>query len=231
MDDRDSLLGKIRKCMELAKSANEHEAAAALRQATKLMEMYQVSHAELLSIGVSEACAKAGVISRPSAWENYLAGFIGHLFGCRVLFSEGFSRSSWVFVGLPPANEVAAYSYEVLYRQAKKARQEFITQHLKRFKKANKVRRADLFSQGWVESACRSIAPISPVEGSGDAIKAYLDLKHTGLEKLESVDRNKGRSLSHKDQMALGAGLSAGRNAQLNKGVGAGPAPLMLGGS
>ena len=63
MDDRDSLLGKIRKCMELAKSANEHEAAAALRQATKLMEMYQVSHAELLSIGVSEASAKAGVIS------------------------------------------------------------------------------------------------------------------------------------------------------------------------
>lgn len=231
MDNRDNILEKIRKCMALANSGNEHEAAAALRQARKLMEMHQVSQAEMLAVGVNEAPAKAGVISRPPSWENQLAGFIAHVFGCRVIFRESFVQSSWVFVGLPPANEVAAYSFEVLYRQAKKARQEFMAQHLKRFKKANKVRRADLFSEGWVRSACRSVSPLTPAEGAEEAIRAYMDLKHTNLGKLETVDRNKGRSLSEKDAAALDAGLSAGRHAQLHKGVGTGAEPLMLGGA
>lgn len=230
MDNRENILEKIRKCMALANSGNEHEAAAALRQASKLMEMHQVSQAEMLAVGVNEVSAKAGVIARPPIWENHLAGFIAHVFGCRLIFREGFAQSNWVFVGLSPANEVAAYSFEVLYRQAKKARQEFMTQHLKRFKKANKVRRADLFSQGWVQSACRSVSPLTPAEGTEEAIQAYMSLKHTNLGKLEAVDRNRGRSLSEKDEAALGAGLSAGRHAQLNKGVGAAAAPLMLGG-
>lgn len=231
MENRDSILEKIKKCMALAKSANEHEAAAALRQASKLMEMHQVSQAEMLAIGVSEVSAKAGVIARPSNWENRLAGFIAHVFGCRLIFREGFAQSHWVFVGISPANEVAAYSFEVLYRQARKARQDFMATHLKRFKKSNKVRRADLFSQGWVQAACCAVSPSSQPEGTAEAIRAYMDLKHSDLGKLESVDRNKGRSLSYKDEMALDAGFSAGRNAQLHKGVGTTGAPLMLGGA
>ena len=35
MTDKDAILGKIRKCLRLSKSSNEHEAAAALRQAQK----------------------------------------------------------------------------------------------------------------------------------------------------------------------------------------------------
>lgn len=229
--DRDNILEKIRKCMALSKSANEHEAAAALRQAAKLMEMHQVSHAEMLAIGVGEEAVKAGVISRPPAWENALASSIASIFGCRLIFRESFPQSAWVFVGLPPANKVAAYSFEVLFRQAKKARQEFMVANLKRFKKANKVRRADLFSQGWVLSALRTVSRLTPVDGAKEAIQAYMDLKHGNLGKLEAVDRNKGRSLSYKDEQALDAGFSAGHGAQLNKGVSVGNAPLMLGGA
>lgn len=227
--DRDNILEKIRKCMALSKSANEHEAAAALRQAAKLMEMHQVSHTEMLAAGVSEVSVKAGVISRPPAWESHLAGSIANVFGCRVIFRESFVRSTWDFIGLQPANEVAAYSFDVLFRQAKKARKEFMDANLKRFKKANKVRRADLFSQGWVLSACRAVSRLTPMEGAKEAIQAHMDLKYNNLGKLDSVDRNKGRSLSRKDEMALDAGFSAGLNAQLNKGVSAGAAPLMLG--
>ncbi len=229
MDHRETILEKIRKCMALAKSANEHEAAAALRQSRKLMEMYQVSHAEMLAVGVTEVSIRAGVLAKPSRWENYLAGYIAHIFGCRLIFREGFSLSHWVFVGLPPANDVAAYSFEVLFRQAKAARKEFMAQHLKRFKKANKVRRADLFSQGWVESACNTVSPLTPTDGAEDAIRSYMELKHANLGKLDAIDRNKGRSLSYKDELALDAGWSAGRHAQLNKGVGACASPLMIG--
>lgn len=229
MDNRENILEKIRKCMALAKSATGNEAETALRQARKLMESYQVSHAEMLAIDIKEARATAGVMSRPPAWENLLASRISEVFGCRLVFRETIGLAVWAFIGLPPANEVAAYSFEVLFRQAKRARQEFMTQHLKRFKKANKVRRADLFSDGWVRTALRTVSPLKPVDGVEDAIQAYMDSKFKSLGSLESVDRNKGRALSHKDELAIAAGASAGRNAQLNKGVGGSAAPLMLG--
>lgn len=44
---RDKALDKIRKCLALSKSANEHEAAAALRQAQKLMAMHGLSEDDL----------------------------------------------------------------------------------------------------------------------------------------------------------------------------------------
>jgi len=228
MDDREKLLEKIRKCMALAASATGNEAETALRQATKLMEAHQVSHAEMLAIGIKKSTVKAGALSRPSSWEELLASGIARVFCCRLVFSPGWNEGYWNFIGLPPANDVAAYSFEVLFRQARRARQEFMGQSLKRFKKANKIRRADLFCDGWVRTALRNVAPLTPAEGVEEAIQSYMDTKFDNLEKLESVDRNKGRPLSYKDELALEAGLAAGRNAQLNKGVGAGSAPLML---
>lgn len=230
MDNRETILEKIRKCMALTKSANEHEAAAALRQARKLMETYQVSHAEMLAVGVTEVSTRAGVIAKPPRWESYLGGYIANVFGCRLLFREGvISPSHWVFIGLPPANDVAAYSFEVLFRQARAARKEFMAQHLKRFGRTNKIRRADLFSQGWVQSACNTVSPLTLADGAEEAIRSYMELKHPNLSKMDPVDRNKGRTLSYKDELALYAGRSAGRNAQLNRGVGTGASPLMIG--
>lgn len=231
MAERDDILEKIRKCMALATSSSEHEAAAALRQATKLMEMHQVSHTEMLAAGVGEVAAKSGAIARPACWESHLAARIAHVFGCHLIFREGWSKSEWVFINLPPANEIAAYSFEVLYRQARKARQNFIGSTLKRHKKSSKVRRADLFSEGWVRTACGNVTALTPVEGATEAVNAYMQLKHPKLGTLSATDRNKGRPLSYKDEMALNAGFNAGRDAQLNRGVSAGAAPLMLSGA
>jgi hypothetical protein len=228
MADRDDILKKIQKCMALAASGSEHEAAAALRQAQKLMEMHQVSHAEMLAAGVGEATAKSGAIIRPANWENRLAGYIAHVFGCRVIFREGWNKSEWVFISLPPANEVAAYSFEVLFRQGRKARQQYISSDLWRHKKSSKVRRADLFSEGWVRAACGNVTAITSVEGAEEAIEAHMQIKYPKLGELNTTDRNKGRTLSSKDETALSAGHHAGRSAQLHQGIGSGAAPLML---
>ncbi|MFC0020178.1 DUF2786 domain-containing protein [Neisseria gonorrhoeae] len=40
--DKEKVLDKIKKCLALGRSANEHEAAQALRQAQALMEKYKV---------------------------------------------------------------------------------------------------------------------------------------------------------------------------------------------
>lgn len=230
MDNRDDILEKIRKCMALANSGSEHEAAAALRQAQKLMQLHQVSQAEMLAAGVGESKAKSGATARPASWESYLAGCIAAAFGCKLLFRSRWDEAWWAFVGLPPANEVAAYSFEVLLRQALKARREFIAEALKRTKKkSNKTRRADLFSEGWVRAACAQVASLTPPEGAEEAIAAHMELKYPNLGELSTTDRNAGRNLSERDQDAFRAGRSAGRGAQLHQGVGANK-PLMLGG-
>ena len=49
--DRAKLLSKIEKCLRLSKSSEPHEAAAALRQAQKMMELHGISEAELGAVG------------------------------------------------------------------------------------------------------------------------------------------------------------------------------------
>lgn len=45
--DRDKVLDKIRKCLALGKSPNEHEAAAALRQAQKMMAAHNLTEEDV----------------------------------------------------------------------------------------------------------------------------------------------------------------------------------------
>jgi hypothetical protein len=228
MDNRDDILEKVRKCMALAKSGSEHEAAAALRQAQKLMELHKISEAEMLAVGVRESRAKAGAVSRPASWESELAAHVAAAFGCKLIFSPEWHGAWWIFIGLPPADEIAAYSFEVLLRQALKARREFIDGALKRTKKkANKTRRADLFSAGWVRTACAQVGALTPPEGAAEAIQAHIALKHPSLGQLSTTDRNAGRNWSDRDHDAYHAGRSAGRAAQLHQGVGTNK-PLML---
>lgn len=111
-----------------------------------------------------------------------------------MIFLEGWDRSQWVFIGLPPANEVAAYSFEVLFRQAKKARQDYITNALKRHKKSSKVRRADLFSIGWVKRSMQQYhgSYVRRSKSEAEAVQAYMEIKHPKLGSLNATDRNKG---------------------------------------
>lgn len=230
MDAREEVLEKIRKCMALAKSGNEHEAAAALRQAQKLMELYQVSNAEMLAIGVRESRSKSGAASFPAAWEVELASHIAAAFCCKIIFSPGWDGAWWIFIGLPPANDVAAYSFDVMLRQALKARRGFIESELRRTKRrANKTRKADLYSAGWVHSACAQVGRLTPQEGAAEAIGAHMQLNHPRLGDLKTNDRNSGRNWSDRDHDIYGAGRDSGKDARLHQGVGT-SSPLMLGG-
>lgn len=229
MDNRDDILAKIKKCLDLAKSGNEHEAAAAMRQARKLMDMHALSDTEVLAAGAGLSSSRSAATGRPSAWEERLAARIGRAFSCRVVFSGNFfGPSNWRFIGIPPNHEIAAYSFDVLYRQLRKARVDFIGAELKRFKKANKTRRADLFCDAWVYAACAQLTNPSASDAEAAVIDAYMQTHFGELTDLQTNDRNAGRNLTERDHDAYNAGSAAGRNAELNRGVGAAAAPLML---
>lgn len=228
--DRDRILDKIKKCLALAKSQNEHEAAAALRQARALMDAHSITDAEMLAIGVSEERAISGGTETPANWECTLAARLAHMFGCRLLHARtGWDTAEWAFIGVSPQPEVARYAFEVLFRQARKARQAHIQTALKRYKKSNKTRRADLFSAGWVQTATASINAWVTSQAAAEAVDAYIRIKHPKTGALEARDRNAGRQWSDKDRDSYYAGRQSGASAELNQGVGAAPAPLMLG--
>ncbi len=220
--DRKTILEKIRKCLALSKSSNEHEAAAALRQAQKLMAQHGVSDDEMLAAEAGEQATRAGAARQPAAWETTLAARVAEAFGCGVFFRAHLSFGEWVFVGTGAAYEVAKYCFDVLFRQVKRARAEHIKAALVRCKAATKTRRADLFCEGWVSTALALVETMVCGERAVQAREAYLATHYPSLVKLDSRDRNAGKaSLSGSELYDYISGRIGGNRAQLNRGVGA----------
>lgn len=223
MTERNKILDKIKKCLALAKSSNEHEAAAALRHAQKLMQAHGVTDTDVLAHQASEASTKAGAKKTPPRWENYLVNTVANAFSCRTIYSEGWNEGLWIFIGCGAAPEIAQYAMTVLMRQIKRQRAEFIRCECKRLKPASKTRRADLFCDAWVTQVNRQVREFSGA-GMDDeirtAIDSYMTQKYPELGRLEVRNRNADRDPRGKDWDAIHAGRQAGMNAQLNHGVG-----------
>ncbi len=221
MSDRDKILDKIKKCLALSASSNEHEAEAALRQARKMMEAHGITDQDIRAAEAEEHRAKSGAKSQPANWEAMLASKIADAFACQVVFCGGFwsKPGEWCFIGCGAAPEVAHYAFTVLHRQAKRAREEHIKTRLKRCKVATKTRRADLFSEGWVRSVSRTIVAFAGTDQQAAAIDAYMAKHYPALRSLKSRDRNDGRKLRDHEYDDYAAGHRSGKNAQLNRGV------------
>ncbi len=229
MSTPENIINKIKKCLKLAASSNEHEAAAALRQAQKLMQAHGVSDLDIQAAEAAEARARAGAVKSPANWEVCLAGRIADAFACKILFTCSWNKvGEWAFIGIDAAPQVAEYAFRVLFRQARRARAEHIKTRLKRCKPGTKTRRADLYCQGWVESATALIDVFVDGPTRAQAVDAYMTRKYPSVRTLQSRDRNADRNLRLNEVMDYTAGHAAGRNAQLNRGLGGSATPRAL---
>lgn len=222
VSDRDKIIDKIKKCLALSASSNEHEAAAALRQATKLMEAHGISDLDVLAADAVECAIKAGAKTKPAAWEATLAKRVADAFGCRLLFSPVWlfeDSGKWLFIGCDPAAEIGSYAFSVLFRQCKRARAEHIKTVLKRCKAATKTRRADLFCEGWVSSVVGKINAFAGTDEQRLMIDAYMAKHHPKVGTGKTTDRNGQRRLSDRDYNDYASGIHKGKDAQLNRGV------------
>jgi len=221
--NREKIIDKVKKCLALAKSGNEHEAAAALRQAQKLMQLHGINDLDVEHADIQEQTARAGAAFKPARWEGELAVRVARAFDCQVLFRTGLVSGigCWVFVGATPSGEIARYAFEVLLRQAKRARAHYIKTVLKRCT-TTRTRRADLFCEGWVAAATLLAATFAGNKVTRARVTTYLEQKHTTRVTLKSNDRNAGRnlSLSMREYGDMVAGHRAGKDAQLNCGLG-----------
>src|SRR5690606_3248162 len=146
------VLEKIKKCLRLAASSHGNEAATALRQAQALMREHQLDINAVELSDVDSVYAKAGWGQEPPMYFSNLVQLIQFAFGVDAVFHVKRGKTDEVeYIGLGSQAELAAYAHDVLRRQLVRHRSDYLNTP-NRFKRADKLRRADLFAEQWVRS-------------------------------------------------------------------------------
>ncbi|AZV39952.1 DUF7168 domain-containing protein [Komagataeibacter xylinus] len=206
-----SVMERLKKLMALSKSGNPHEAAAALARAQQLMQEHQITEDDLVLSNVGEfACRFTwGAKSRPARYQTRLWSMINGVFGVRSVFMVGTGQIR--FYGLSSRAELAAYTCNVLSRQLRQARSDFLRAQNKRIKRTTKISRADNFAEGWI-LAVRSKAQNLTIPFEEEQL--LLRYEGTALGEMEEM---KGRAapLSRRSDQAFVDGCREGRRAQL----------------
>ena len=222
---KDQALQKIKKCLALGRSATEHEAAAAMRQAQKLMELFNLREQDVSLADVNEVKVKASSTAA-NVWELRLVGLIAEAFGCETFgqlsgkYNDAgtFVRARhWVFVGIDSAPTVAGYACEVLVRQCVKARLVHIGRQPKNCKPITKTARGDAFAIGWVSAVRGMVERFAQPATDKALLLAYIDANHGELKTGKARDTSKARKT---DVGHFIAGRHAGEKAELHRGVG-----------
>lgn len=232
---RAALMAKIKKCLALSQSANEHEAALALEKARALMEEHGVSAEELKLSDVAEADATGSGARTPAKWESVLAAAVARAMNCRVIHVEDYDErrfawaSRWRFVGTGASADIAIYAWAVLFRQLRRQRQAYIASALRRCKPARKRERADIFCQGWAFGVFDKVRDLNPDRAQADLIDLYLATRGGELVALKSREAFTG-TISGARAEDYWRGRAAGAKADLKAGVGGTATPGLLGG-
>lgn len=230
---RDQALLKIKKCLALAKSQNPHEAAAAMRQAQKLMQEYNLDEHDVSLADVAES--KVSAVSQANVrWEAVLFRIVAEAFGCQRFIEMGnrwLPSGGWVkhrrfvFVGVDASAEVASYAYEVLSRQCAKARLEHVRKQPKTCKPITKTARGDLFAEGWAYGVRDMLDKFANSDRNQQLLETYMATKHPNMETVKAKDRSVGRNVRDDD---ISKGFDSGKRAQLQRGVGGGAQQALL---
>lgn len=216
-----AVLARLRKCLAMSKSANEHEAANALEMVRRIMEEHRLTESDVELSEVNEAAARGSRTQQPTKWEAFLCASVRRALGVEVFIDQNLDRR---YVGRGAAPEIASYAFVVLYRQLKRARTDYIKTSLKRCGPASKRRRADAFCEGWAQAVLLKIIRIAPEAEPDELVGRYLAERHPGLVEIN----NRGAQLGRRSRDDFWRGWDEGREAQLQGGVGANAQPLQL---
>lgn len=215
---REQALRKVMACLRLAGSSNPNEAASALRQAHALMAKYGLTEDDAAAAeihGFGAPTRSRGQKAPQSVLT--LANVIAAGYGCitamvRTIALRG-GKTEIRFYGPGVQPKVAAYAFTVLRRQLETDKLKYVRRVRRR---ANKVRRGEEFSLGWVYAIAQRFPVQKLSEERERAINRAIDLSLPGATTTEGRQLADSKKLS---QRAVEAGVLAGRNAQLHDGL------------
>lgn len=212
------ILDKIKKLLALAASGNQHEAANAMAKVQALMAANGLTATDIELSEIGQQWAKCANQSRKQpTWSHMLVTLVSEAFGVEALFQRemlGGMRTS--FIGASERVEIACYVYEVLARQLNKARRDYLGTLNKRMKTATKTTRADLFCEGWCHAVYAKVQKLVPSEQEAALIKQFMARQHPHSRPMDA----RAAGGTRRDDRAMSDGYQAGREVELNAGVG-----------
>lgn len=114
--DINRILEKVKKCLALAASDQPGEAAAALRQARKLMDKYGITEAQVKLAEVK--AVQTGKTPPAKDRAGKLVAWIAQAFACQPLLTRNDAGEPvFEFIGKGHYPELAEYTYSVLWRR------------------------------------------------------------------------------------------------------------------
>ena len=123
----------------------------------------------------------------------------------------------YVFIGIGPTAEVAAYAYEVLSRQCAKDRRAYIGKQPKNCKPKTKVARGDAYAEGWLSGISAKLEKFAAKPEHESVLLAHMKAKHPNLKTVTAKNRIAGKNVTGNERWH---GHQDGRKANLNHAVG-----------
>jgi len=208
---RSKIISRIRKCLALAESSEPNEAAAALRQAQKMMAQHNINTADVDMSAVSESQVTAGRSARvPPVWLAALAQTVEKAFGVKMLYMTQRSKASrFCFFGLGASAQVAGYAFTVLRRQCEAARSAYFANISARH--SVRIARADMYATGWVAAVEEKVVEFA--QAVPGVVNDYIDAQKA--KPTHPIDRRKESDVAHARE-----GYLDGQSVRLHHGVG-----------
>lgn len=215
------ILRKIKRCLALANSSNPNEAATALRHAQALMAKHGLTKEDVAASEVSSRNARADAGHSPPLHVLMLARMIAGAFGCEFIYTPTHNGRRWQggfeFYGFGTAPEIAGYAFEVLGRQLKRDRRLYLDSLSKRIKRATRVRRGDLYAQGWVKAASVKVVPLQRSEAQDKALATFAKQQWPDTDQALATDNTE--KAKPQDFEAFVKGHVDGQKVSLHHGV------------
>lgn len=221
--DHKKAMDKIKKCLSLAESSNPNEAANAWRQAQALMRRFNIEHADVLASEVKAVWVKGSMAKVITTWEASLASSVMDAFDCEALRQrrahpkrEGF----WVFIGQGSNPEVAAYAFEVLYRQIRNGRRKFLSDRCDGWSEADKRKHVELYSHAWVGALHERVKAFASRNRNDVAIRTYIEREFNVSSEMKMRGGLKDLDkLTMSERYALREGWRDAEDARLHHGM------------
>lgn len=123
------IIGKIRKLLALASSANEHEAALAASHAQRLLSEHNLAMADIETDDrpPSAARVETAVSKTLPKWVRHLSAGVSGAFDCQAIHHPATGKMT--FIGVGADAEIAAYTFAYLARTVRKLCSSYMKVH------------------------------------------------------------------------------------------------------
>jgi hypothetical protein len=209
-EQRAKTLDKIKKCLALSKSPEPHEAAAAMRQAQKLMDRAGISAEEVGLLEMGEATVKTREGFGKCLVMSKLRALLAKVFGVQAFGDRNpgsANRLNVVYVGPIGRVKLAEYTHRVIQRALDDAWSAHLLECPEDKSSGGK---REAFRIGWLAAVESQVEAMEVIDDEVNAMALYIKRNH-GEIVTTSIERDK------MDMAAYLEGLAAAQSFSLNR--------------